>query len=226
LAALHETHRAGWDVVQGHTEPAEDNYGEWPTFARSVTVREQSYLFESCNIAYSRELLERLGGFDEAFGVSRGGAPNGEDADLGWRALEADAAITFATTAVVRHDIVPLSFGRALLSKLRSHRMVYVVRKHPGLRQHLPLRYFFQDTHPFALAAVLGVAAGIALPRRVGLPLAAVGVLPYVWYRSTARLLPGRRRYLPAIIAAAFVLDVADVAVLAAGSLRWRRLLL
>lgn len=230
LGALCEVNKAGSAIVQGRTEPAVENYYEWPTFARSVAVRHLTYLFESCNIAYSRALLDRLGGFDEAFGMSIGGAPNGEDADLGWRAMDDGADVAFTADAVVRHDVVALSFGRALLGKLRSHRVVFVVRRHPGLRDHLPSRYFFNESHPWALGGLVAIAAGTALGAAlawgVGVPVAAVGVLPYVWFRVTKRRLPGRSRYQPVIIAAAFVLDVADIAVLAAGSLRWRQLVL
>jgi glycosyltransferase involved in cell wall biosynthesis len=226
LAELEARHAEGWEVVQGRTEPAVENYFAWPTFARSVSVRRLSYFFESCNIAYSRELLDRVGGFDEAFGVSRGGAPNGEDADLGWRALEAGATVTFAADALVNHDVVRLGFGKALLGKLRSYRMVYVVRRHPGLRAHLPGRYFFSSTHPWFLVAAVGLAAGVAAGGAVGFSVAAAGVLLYAWFRLKKRRLPGLRRHQPLIIAAAFVLDLADVMVLAAGSVRWRRLLL
>ena len=45
--------------------------------------------FETCNIVYEAELLERLDGFDEAFAEALG-----EDTDLGWRALAAGAGHT------------------------------------------------------------------------------------------------------------------------------------
>ena len=51
-----------------------------------------------------RELLERLGGFDaETFTV-----PGGEDADLAWRAIAADAPAVFAEDARIFHAVSEL----------------------------------------------------------------------------------------------------------------------
>ena len=73
-------------------------YTAWPSASGS---RAPSGWYETCNIAYPRELLERLGGFDAAFaGNDRGDYPvGGEDTDLGLRARAAGAELVFEPAA-------------------------------------------------------------------------------------------------------------------------------
>ncbi len=54
--------------------------------------------YPSCNLAYRRDLFERLGGFDPRFITA-------EDIDLNLRAVRAGAAITYRDDAVVRHHM-------------------------------------------------------------------------------------------------------------------------
>ena len=68
--------------LQGRTAPDPDERHLLHGLARSVDVPAPTGWFETCNMAYPRALLERLGGFDEAFGFG------GEDTDLAWRAIE------------------------------------------------------------------------------------------------------------------------------------------
>jgi cellulose synthase/poly-beta-1,6-N-acetylglucosamine synthase-like glycosyltransferase len=53
--------------------------------------------YPSCNLAYRRELFERLGGFDVRFITA-------EDIDLNLRAVRTGAAIRFVPSAVVYHQ--------------------------------------------------------------------------------------------------------------------------
>jgi len=54
--------------------------------------------YPSCNLAYRRELFERLGGFDPRFITA-------EDIDLNMRAVLSGAAIAYAPEAVVYHHV-------------------------------------------------------------------------------------------------------------------------
>lgn len=54
--------------------------------------------YPSCNLAYRRELFERLGGFDPRFITA-------EDIDLNLRAVRSGAAIRFVPSAVVYHHM-------------------------------------------------------------------------------------------------------------------------
>lgn len=226
LAGLLDLHARGYDVVQGRTSPDIEDYFERGTFSRAVNVTAFSQLYEACNISYRRSLLESLHGFDEAFGTSLGGAPNGEDADLGWRAAKSGARTAFAADAVVCHPVTRSSFTDSLLSRTRSYRMVYFIKRHPEGRSALPRRYFFQESHPWALSVFAAWLPAAFTRRRSAVVIGALGTVPYVRWRFAVRPLPGRRRQQPVIVAAAWLIDIADVLVLAAASARWRCLLL
>jgi GT2 family glycosyltransferase len=126
--------------VQGRTlaNPAElEGFGP---FSRSIWVRELDPAFQTCNIAYPRELLERVGGFDvETFGRD----PGGEDCDLGWRAIEAGARAVFEPEALVFHavdDVGPL--GKLRVAARWTTPMTAYAR-HRELRRSTFHRVFF-----------------------------------------------------------------------------------
>jgi GT2 family glycosyltransferase len=81
--------------VQGRTIP-----GDGPPGSHAIRVLRPDRLYQTCNMAYRREALERAGGFDTAF--------DGwfEDTALAARVLE-DGPIGFASDAVVTHEAVP-----------------------------------------------------------------------------------------------------------------------
>ena len=86
--AMLDAHRANPDaVLQGRTEPHPGEAPKQDAFSRSRAVTRLDWNYPTCNIAYPRALLERLGGFDEAYRFA-----SAEDTDLGWRAREAGSA--------------------------------------------------------------------------------------------------------------------------------------
>lgn len=226
LRSLLMVHATGAEVVQGATVPDITEHGARGTFSHWIEITEPSYLFETCNISYQTEVLEELGGFDEAFGVSRGGAPNGEDADLGWRALKAGAPYAFATGAVVVHPVSTSSFTERFRGRLRSFRMPYFIRRHPEFRKHLYHRIFFQRSHPPALLALGGCLIAVTCPSWWASAVCVASTIPYAYFRIRINRLPGRLRRWPVIIAGAWLIDAADALVLLGGSVRWRRLML
>ena len=221
LSTLVAAHREGFDIVQGRTE-ADTLDAERGAFSNVVEIESLSHLYQTCNISYRRELLEALGGFEEAFGFSLGGAPNGEDADLGWRAHEEGARETFEDRAVVVHPVLPRSFRQALLARLRATRMVYFVRRHPGFRRYAIGRVFFQESHPLAVASMVCLVPALVTRSAEGVAVGCVGLLPYAYYRWRLNPLMGRRRHQPFLIAGAWVIDCTEVLVMLTASLRWR----
>jgi len=157
-------------IVQGPTTPLPREAHLLGPFARTREIEEPGPWFQTCNILYPRELLERLGGFDERFPDAAG-----EDTDLAWRALEAGARTAFAERARVHHAVERLGPAGILRTTLRGPDAVYVFRRHPGLRAR-SLRFgVFRNPALSRLAlALAGVAARRALP---GATLLA---LPYV----------------------------------------------
>lgn len=212
LAALLEPFATtGVGVVQGRTCPA----GRVGPDDRSIDVASEYGLYESCNIAYRREALESVGGFDESFGTRFGGRPFGEDTDLAWRVRRAGWSSAFAADAVVRHHVFPGTFRDSLREEWRRGRFPYLVGAIPELRDLLPAgRWALRRQSPWAQLALVGCGVALRSPK-VGAVLAA----PYAAWLVT-------RTRSPRAAARQAVLDAAASAALVAGSLRHRHLLL
>lgn len=78
--------------------------------AGTVGLEEPVAYLPSCNLAADREMLRRLGGFDEKMAL-------GEDADLVWRALRAGRGVRYEPAARILHRhrtrLLPLLLRRA-----------------------------------------------------------------------------------------------------------------
>jgi GT2 family glycosyltransferase len=160
-------------IVQGRTIRDEAEWsrlsGTGRAFARTLEITRPDPHFQTCNVFYPRELIERAGGFDiESF--SR--VP-GEDADLAWRAIEAGAPTAFAPEALVRHAVEPLGAIGKLRAAARVDLRVYA--RHPRLREaYFVRRVFWKGSHYLLVRALVG----IPLPRRL-LPVRAWLAVPY-----------------------------------------------
>lgn len=217
------------DIVQGVTRPDPAQIPGHGAFSQTVRVNGDEGWYETCNIAYRRELLERLGGFDERFGsASRGGRPPyGEDTDLAWRAKQLGARIVLAPGAVVHHEVWPDRFVHRLAEASRRDGLVRMVKAHPGLRSQMTWGVFWRASHPPALLAGAALALVARRPRSLTTwtwagPLG----LPYLYFRLRVEKLPGRTRYRLAVVGLVLVADLVDVAALAVSSVRHRTLLL
>ncbi len=176
---------------------------------------------ETCNIAYPRALLERLGGFDEGFrGVW------GEDTDLGLRALEAGAERVYVDGALAWHAVLPRSLRAALRETARYEAIPLLLARFPAQRDAIYRRWFLRPTHallPLALAGVLARGAPAAAR--------AAAIAPYLaWHlrhelaagRPTARRLARFALQMPAVAA----IELLEVAATARGARRHRALVL
>ena len=217
LRGLVDAVAGGADVAQGRTIPDPDQAHLLGPFSRTLSVEREDGYYQTCNIAYRRSLLECLGGFDERFRH-----PTGEDTDLAWRARDAGARTAFVAGAVVRHDVRPSSFLTHLRDTRRWEGVVLCTRLHPGLRELFHSRWFWKGSHPSALVAAAGIAVAVGRRRPAVLAL----TLPYMRHRTSVSPLRGGPRRRAAAIPAALVADVAEVAVLAGASVRYRSLLL
>ncbi|MDP9386123.1 MAG: glycosyltransferase, partial [Actinomycetota bacterium] len=196
-------------VFQGRIEPHPAERHRLGPFARTLEVSGPGPWYPTANMLYPRGLLERLGGFDEAFPH-----PAGEDTDLAWRAQEAGASLAYTPQALVWHAVHDLGVGGCVRGAARWSSAVRVVARHPGLRAHLHHRIFWKASHERLLLA----GAGLALARRTrGRSL--VAVLPYATLRGRS---PGALAALPGHVA----VDAAEVAAMVHGSVRARTLLL
>jgi GT2 family glycosyltransferase len=179
-------------VLQGRTEPDPDEAHLFHRLARSQQITEPSDWYQCCNIAYPRELLERVGGFDPGFGFG------GEDTDLGLRAIESGAARVYADDAVAWHAVHTRGVSQAVREGLSWESLPLVFARHPRQREVILHRLFWKEAHERLLLA----AAGVALARRTrGVSLlAAIPYLEHHWdrrLRPTPRRIAGFAAYLP-----------------------------
>ena len=215
-------------VVQGATSySASEAAGRGP-FSQVVSVEQWSGQFETSNVAYRRDVLERLDGFDERFE----GDSYGEDVDLGWRALEGGARSTFADDAIVVHDVkrgTALEEVAAAVRQARRWRHIgRVLHEHPGYRPYRLYRGpFLFATHPPTLLALAGLGVLAAGPRnRATRTLAICCVLPWLRHRTLVEPRGGRRRHWPAVLPAAFVVDAVETLTVVYSGARYRTLVL
>ena len=162
---------------QGRTTPSPSELVGTGPLTRSKLIEAAGPWYQTCNIVYPRELLERLGGFDARYRVA------GEDTDLGWRAREAGAAIAYPPAALVHHAVEEIGIAGWIAVAKRERVLAPLFRDHRGLRDEVASLGVFKQTQRslFVLAPLAVVAA-----RRHRLAL--LGTLPY------ARVLASRCR--------------------------------
>lgn len=215
VAAI-EAHGAGsFAVGATRPDPAEEERLLRP-FSRSVLVTEPRF-FETCNIFYRREDLERADGFDEGFGIG------GEDTDLALRLIDAGLDAVWTPEAVVHHRVRASSFRANLREAPRWVDIPLVVKRHPARRRELlHRRWFWKRAHPPTVLALAGIAAAGA--RRSPAPLL-LGAW-WLWHRLVAEppCAGPRRRFLA--LPGTFAIDATEVATMVRGSIRHRTVVL
>ena len=202
-------------IVQGTTrvDPDELAVKHHAPHARSQEVTPPTPFAQTCNIAYPRALLERTGGFDEALPLAAG-----EDTDLAIRARALGAGLVAAPEVLTYHAVEAVTLPARLRETWRWQHLAYVVRRHPQLREHMPLRLFWKPSHAYLIPAL----AGLWLARRHPV-LATLLVLPWALvarpsYGSSPRGLARAASELPARMA----VDVVEMAAMARGAVRHR----
>jgi GT2 family glycosyltransferase len=202
-------------VVQGRVrpDPFEKDILAAP-HARTIEVDPPGPFAQTCNVLYPRALLERVDGFVESLLA-------GEDTDLAERALATGAGYVGAPDAIVNHAVESSSLVGAVRRSFRWQHLAYVVKHHPHVRERLDLGVFWRRSH-----ALLALALAGALVTR-SVPASAACALPY-----SAHLLRRRGKHKRGLARAAVeapgrvVIDAAEMAMLARGSIRYRTLFL
>jgi len=200
--------------VQGATRP--DPF-EWDIFyaphVRTLFLDPPTFGAETCNVLYGRDLLERIGGFDER-------AVAGEDMDLGFRAREAGARHVGAPDAMVFHAVKAVTLLGYIRTGLKWRYLPLQAKLHPGVRRRMPLRVFWSPQHALVMLAALGLVA--SSHRRPAALLAA----PWL----TSRYRHGRNPLGPVLhvleTPGRTVREIAEVATFVWGSARYRTFVL
>lgn len=139
-------------VIQGPVDPDPAEYPHrYGPFSTTLWVKEGSPWFETANIAYPRALLQRLDGFDERLIIA------GEDSDLGWRAVEAGAAVVWAADALVHHGVIQQGPRGRLLKGWRWRYVPAAFARHEGLRRQLQYGVFWNDRHRWLFGGLLAL---------------------------------------------------------------------
>jgi glycosyltransferase involved in cell wall biosynthesis len=211
------------DIVQGRTLPDPDQLARLGPFSRTLDISHDDGYFQTCNIAYRRDVLTDLGGFHEGFRY-----PAGEDTDLAWRAKESGATSRFDDGAVVHHDVRRSDFRVAIRDSWRWQSTALAASRHPRLRESFASPHVWRVSHRHLLTAALGGVVLGARPRSRATWLAGAALIaPYVRYRTVTAPLPGagpRRRWL--LLPAAAAVDGAELVACLVGSVRHRALVI
>lgn len=171
---------AGASAVTGRVEmPLPEHPTDYEKDAAGLTRAE----FVTANCFVRREVLERIGGFDERFTSAWR-----EDSDLHFRLLEAGCRIEHAPDALVVHPVREAGFGVSLAQQRKVVFDALLYRKHPRLyRQRIrrvpPIGYYV------AAASLLAATIAAAL----GHPRAALAAL-VPWLLVTLQLTLARLR--------------------------------
>jgi GT2 family glycosyltransferase len=203
-------------IVQGTTLPDPDEAAvlRGAPWAETHWIEPPTPWAETCNIAYPRELLERLGGFDERMRV-------GEDSELAERARRAGATIVAAPSMLVYHAVNANWLPGAVKAHWRWRDVAWLAKRHPALRRHMWGWIFWKREH----AALVAAIAGVGLARRR--PLAATLAVPWL-AGSLRRRGSGGRGVVRSLfeLPGRAAIDATEVATLACGSVRYGTLLL
>jgi glycosyltransferase involved in cell wall biosynthesis len=144
--------------VQGRTDPDPNEIAQESPTTRTLRVRSLGPYFQTCNVFYPRELLERVGGFDDVTFTA-----TGEDANLAWRCIESGAQAVFAPEAQAYHAVQDLGFVGKLKVAWRWHETIGLFARHAGMREILTYGVFWKKSHYILLRAGLG----LLLPQRL-----------------------------------------------------------
>jgi glycosyltransferase involved in cell wall biosynthesis len=201
----------GEPVVTGVTVPDPAEAHLLDVYSKTVDIRRESPHYETCNVAYARMLLERVGGFDESY------AKAGEDSDLGRRAVAAGGTRVFEPEALVHHAVFTRGPAGAFKDALLATEGVRPYKHNPALRANLPGRVFYGRSHPLLGAAV----AGALLARRS--PAALALCLPYAHNLRSRRAARGGSALDVAFLVA---FDVVQTLSVVRGAVRYRTFML
>jgi cellulose synthase/poly-beta-1,6-N-acetylglucosamine synthase-like glycosyltransferase len=142
-------------------------------FAHQIDHSREDYIYATANVFYRRDVVARVGGFNESFGAYPWGTPvGGEDTDLAWRVKRAGYRSIFVRDLPVYHEATTLPASTWLIEPIRAQILPRLVRDLPELRAGLWRRYFLSRGNALFDLAALGVTVAIA--RRDVRPLALV----------------------------------------------------
>ena len=155
------------ELVQGRVLPDPDT--ALGPYDRSIWVTFDAGLWETANLFSTRELFDRVGGFEEWIRPDHGKALF-EDVWFGWRAVRAGATHAFAPDALAHHAVFPRGPGGYVAERERLVYFPAAAARMPELRDCFFFARFFLNRRAAAFDLALAGALA-ALVRRSPLPL-------------------------------------------------------
>jgi glycosyltransferase involved in cell wall biosynthesis len=206
------------DLVQGAVRPAPGGRGG--PFDHTIWVLGETGIYETANLFVTREVFNRVGGFD-AWLEPESGKPFAEDVAFGARARRFGARYAYCPEAVVHHAVLPRRGRDYVREQRRRGHFADIAREFPEIRRQLFFARWFLSRRTAAFdAALAGGTAAAAL--RSPVPLLAAA--PYAAMLGSRWRRWGRVG--PKIALIDLVADAVGFASLVRGSLRSRTLVL
>lgn len=202
------------DLVQGKVLPEPDV--RLGPFDRSLWVTDEAGLWETANLFVTRELFDRVGGFQECV-MPVAGKALGEDVWFGWRAKRLGARSAFCEEALVHHAVFRRGAREYIAERRRCRHFPELAALMPELRRSFLYRGWFLNRRSAAFDLALLGAAGAVGMRRSWPLLAARPYLRLV--RDRAR---PNGRFHAGVAAADLAADVVTASALLRGSLAAR----
>jgi glycosyltransferase involved in cell wall biosynthesis len=206
LRACVEAMSNGTGIVQGMTLAVPGQ--RQPLFNHFIETARMDGSFSTSNVCYRREAVVEAGGFDPS-------CRYWEDVDLGWRVCRLGYEPRFDSTALVHHQVMPLTGWQWVTQPRRFYNWPAKAARYPEFRRHLFMGLWAQPSHALFDGLVVGII--LARWRRVALVL----TLPYFVGFAMRRRLTGRWPIAKAL--AHFAYDCVSFVSLLAGSIRFRR---
>ena len=206
------------EIVQGMVLP-EPRVAIGP-FDRSLWITGEAGLWETANLFVTRELFDRVGGFQECL-AAPGGRPIGEDVWFGWRAKRLGARSAFIADALTHHAVFAQRPREYVAERSRRRHFPELVKLMPELRDAFLYRGLFLDARSAAVdGALLAAVAALALRR----PWLLSAALPYGWMAAGRARAHGRAA--PGVAAVDLAADLTGAWALLRGSVGARTVVL
>jgi GT2 family glycosyltransferase len=219
--------RGGADFVAGPILPVVNPDRVPGFFSHQVDQGRQDLLCRTANMFYRRRVIEKLGGFDERFGVYPWGTPMaGEDTDLAWRARKNGYRFAWAEDAQVFHEASAMNLRDWLMEPFRMINIPMLVASTPELREVLLWRYFSSRENVVFYPALLGTIIAILVRQ----PFLLFLTLPWFWMKRSVITsdLGSPKRWWRIPVKYALLLEraVLSVSILIYSSVRYRSIVL
>jgi GT2 family glycosyltransferase len=185
-------------------------------FDRTLWVESERGFYETANLFVTRELFDRVGGFEDWLDTG-GGKHIAEDVWFGWSAIRAGAGTRFAEDALVHHAVFRRNAWGYLAERPRLRYFPAIAAKMPEFRERALYRRVFHSRRSAAFDLALA-GATIAAVKRSPIPL--IAAAPYARLVMTDARQYRRRG--PVVASVRVAADVLNFVALAIGSLRAR----